>query len=180
MCDAAARVRSAEASDAEHIAAVYRPYVSDTAVSFEESPPDGDEIRRRMQAPPRLPWFVAERDARIVGFCYGSQHRRRPAYRWSVDCSVYVADTEQRRGTGRALYVRLLAELAALGYVSAFAGVTIPNDASKAFHESLGFAPLGVYRNAGFKLGRWHDVAWLQRPLREPPAKPPEPLPWNA
>lgn len=150
-----------------------------TAVSFEEVPPGAAELRRRMLAAPRLPWFVATRDGAVVGFASASRHRGRPGYRWSVECSVYLAASERGRGTGRALYAPLLAALPRLGYVTAFAGVTLPNDASVAFHERMGFAPLGVFRGAGFKNGAWHDVAWFRRPLvAVPPPRPEEPVPW--
>ncbi len=165
-------------SDAPAIAAVYAPYVTTSAASFEDVPPDADELRGRMTRPPRLPWYVATRDGGLVGYAYASHHRRRPAYRWAVECSVYLAAAERGRGTGGALYRVLLRQLRELGYVMAFAGVTLPNDASVGFHEALGFTTVGVFRHAGFKHGRWHDVKWLQRPLASPPATPSEPLPW--
>ena len=115
----------------------------------------------------------------MVGYAYGARHRARAAYRWSVDCSVYLTAGERGAGTGRALYRRLLPELATLGYVTAFAGIALPNPASVGLHTSLGFTPVGVYRAAGFKAGRWHDVGWWQLPLREPPAGPIEPRTWS-
>ena len=171
------------------IAAVYRPYVLDSAISFELDPPGADVIHQRMLAAPRLPWFVAVRgdaghgDAvhgeAVVGYAYASRHRDRLAYRWSVDVTVYLLLAERGRGTGRALYDRLLTEVTELGYVTAFAGITLPNEASVALHEALGFLPVGVFACAGFKQGRWHDVGWWQRTLRAAPASPNEPLPWE-
>ena len=172
-------MRAAELSDAAGIAAVYRPYVTDTAVSFEEVPPSAAEIRRRMSRPPRLPWYLAARDGAVVGYSYASHHREQAAYRWSVDCSVYLAAPELGRGTGRALYEILLASLRELGYVNAFAGITLPNDASVALHTALGFTSVGVFRDVGFKHGAWHDVQWLQRPLSSVPQQPSEPAPWT-
>ncbi len=115
---------------------------------------------------------MAEEDG-VVGYAYGCPHRERAAYRWAADVSVYVAPTHHRQGLGRALYEDLLARLTEQGFQIACAGVTLPNDASVGLHESLGFAPVGVYRRIGFKLGRWWDVGWWQRELRPAGAGPP-------
>ena len=173
-----ALVRPADVGDAGLIAAVYRPYVVDSVASFETAPPDAEELARRMTAAPRLPWFVACRDDAVVGYAYAAAHRTRAAYRWSVDCSVYLTAGERGAGTGRALYERLLPELRSLGHVTAFAGIALPNPASVGLHTALGFTPVGVYRAAGFKAGRWHDVGWWQLPLQEPPERPEEPRAW--
>jgi L-amino acid N-acyltransferase YncA len=174
-----AGIRPADVTDAAAIADVYRPYVTDSVASFETVPPDAAELARRMTTGPRLPWFVATRDDAVVGYAYASAHRSRAAYRWSVDCSVYLTAGERGAGTGRALYQRLLPELGDLGYVTAFAGIALPNAGSVGLHTALGFTPVGVYRAAGFKAGRWHDVGWWQLPLRPPPAEPVEPRPWS-
>lgn len=161
-----AQVRPAHPADAAAIADVYRPYVLHTPVSFEQDPPGSDEMRRRMLLTPRLPWLVAARDDAVVGYAYASPHRARPAYRWSVEVSVYLAAQERGRGTGRLLYEHLLPELTLLGHVGAYAGITLPNEASVRLHESVGFTPVGVFRDVGYKHGRWHDVGWWQRSLR--------------
>lgn len=174
-----AALRPALESDAEAVAAIYRRYVLETSVSFEEAPPDAMAIRERMVGTPRLPWYVAVRNDEVVGYAYGSAHRARAAYRWAVDVSVYLTDDERGRGTGRALYERLLPELARLGYVSAFAGIALPNPPSVVLHERLGFIRLGVFRQVGYKRGQWHDVGWWQRSLTEPPLYPVTPQPWT-
>lgn len=172
-------LRAASTADAEAIARIYEPYVLESAASFEELPPDAEEIARRMLAPPRLPWLVAVRSGEVVGYAYASRHRSRPAYRWAVECSVYLARDEAGRGIGRLLYEPLLTQLAALGYVTALAGVTLPNEASERFHEGMGFEHLGVFRNVGFKFAAWHDTGWWSRPLRDTPAQPEIPRPWT-
>ena len=179
MAESAATIRRAHGPDAGAIAAVYRPYVLDSAISFELDPPGAQDIRQRMLAIPVLPWLVAVRGDDVVGYAYASRHRERLAYRWSVDVTVYLGSAERGRGTGRALYERLLAEVTELGYVAAFAGITLPNEASVALHEAMGFLPVGVFARAGFKQGRWLDVGWWQKALREPPTTPVEPLPWD-
>ncbi|RZS80107.1 phosphinothricin acetyltransferase [Motilibacter rhizosphaerae] len=132
-----------------------------------------------MTAEPRLPWLVAEREGEVVGFAYAAAHRARAAYRWSVDVSVYLHDSERRRGTGRALYTRLLPEVRALRYVSVYAGIALPNPGSVGLHESFGFVPVGVYRNVGWKHGQWRDVGWWQLVPEDPPVEPAEPLAWT-
>jgi L-amino acid N-acyltransferase YncA len=174
-----AEVRAASGRDAAGVAAVYRPYVVGSAASFEQDPPEEDEVRRRMFASPQLPWLVAERDGVLVGYAYASRHRERPAYRWSVEVSVYLVPPEAGRGTGRRLYEGLLRAVHDLGYVSVFAGITLPNDASVGLHEAMGFVPVGIFRRVGFKHGRWHDVGWWQRTLAQPPSTPGDPLAWS-
>ncbi|HEY2259209.1 MAG TPA: arsinothricin resistance N-acetyltransferase ArsN1 family B [Solirubrobacteraceae bacterium] len=155
--------------DAAACAAVYAPFVTDSVASLEEEPPDTAEFGARMQRVCRTyPWLVAELDDRIVGFAYGSQHHVRAAYRWSADTTVYVSADHHRRGVGRSLYGELLPMLTSQGVYTACAGISLPNPASVSLHESFGFAPVGVYRNVGYKHGRWWDVGWWQLALREP------------
>jgi L-amino acid N-acyltransferase YncA len=171
-------VRLARADDAARVQAIYAPIVRDTPISFEVDPPGVPEMRRRIiDTLATLPWLVCERDSETLGFAYAAAHRTRPAYRWSVDVSVYVAGHARRAGVGRGLYVPLLALLAAQGFTSAHAGITLPNPASVGLHQALGFTLVGVYRAVGFKLGSWHDVGWWQRRLREPAVPPPPPTP---
>ena len=170
-------IRAATTADAEAIAAVYAPYVLETAVSFEEVPPTAQEMAARML--PGLPWLVATDADAVIGYAYASPHHGRPAYRWGVDVSVYLEAAVTGRGLGRALYAALLPVVTRLGYVRAYAGVTLPNDASVGLHEAMGFTAVGVYRAAGFKLGEWRDVGWWQLSLQSPPQDPASPLPWD-
>jgi L-amino acid N-acyltransferase YncA len=171
-------VRAATTSDAAAIADIYRHYVVETVVSFEETPPTAAEFEARMLATPRLPWLVAVRADAVVGYCYASRHRARASYRWSADVSVYVAPSERGHGVGRLLYGELLPLVRSLGYVSVFAGIALPNDASVGFHEAFRLTPVGVYRNVGFKHNAWRDVGWWQLTFSDPPEQPAEPKPW--
>jgi phosphinothricin acetyltransferase len=163
-------IRSATAADAAALLAIYAPFVEHTAVSFETAPPGEDEFAARIRAvTAQWSWLVAECDGAIAGFAYGGTHRARPAYRWSVETSAYIDPRFQRRGIGTALYRALFEALIARGYCNAFAGATLPNDASVALHRRVGFEPIGVFRRVGYKFGRWHDVAWMQRGLRDAP-----------
>lgn len=176
------KVRHADsARDAVGCAAVYGPFVAETAVSLEERVPTaadfGARIRRIQQT---HPWLVAEHEDRVVGFAYGCPHRERAGYRWAADVTVYVEPAFQRRGVGRALYGSLFSLLKEQGLWVACAGIGLPNEASVSLHESLGFVRVGVYRNIGYKLGRWWDVGWWQLSLQEPgegrPAEPGPPV----
>lgn len=159
-------IRSAAGADAAALQAIYAPIVETTAISFEEVPPTVAEMAERVEATLRsYPYLVAENGGRVVGFAYASQHRARAAYRRSVDVTVYVAEHVRGAGVGRALYGALLPMLAERGFHAAFGGIALPNPGSVALHEAMGFEPVGVYREVGFKLGRWHDVGWWQRLL---------------
>jgi L-amino acid N-acyltransferase YncA len=163
-------IRPAAAADTPALLAIYRPFVEETVVSFEfEVPTLTDFAARVAKALAGWQWLVAEREGEILGYAYGSSHRARAAYQWSVEVSAYVHPGHHRQGVGRALYLRLFEDLAAKGFCNAFAGIALPNDASVGLHESLGFQPIGVFRSIGRKFGKWHDVAWFQRALREAP-----------
>ena len=179
MPDSLIEIRAADIADAPACAAVYAPYVEGSVISFEEVPPDAAAMAGRMLDQPRLPWLVAARGGDVVGYAYASRHRPRRAYRWSVEVSVYLRESEHGRGTGRALYAELLEVVGSLGYVRALAGITLPNAASVRLHEAMGFTPLGVFTGVGYKQGRWHDVGWWQLTLGDPPDSPAEPRPWS-
>lgn len=168
-------IRHADPSrDGAACAAVYAPYVRDSVASFEEWPPDGEELRSRIEiVTRRYPWLVAESDESVVGYAYACQHRERAAYRWAADVAVYIAPGHHRRGVGRALYGALLELLIRQGLQVACAGITLPNDASVGLHEACGFRPVGIYSRIGWKAGSWWDVGWWERELVERSAEPP-------
>jgi L-amino acid N-acyltransferase YncA len=173
------RIRLAGPGDAAAVAAIYAPAVIGRAISFEFEPPDAAEMARRIaKTHPMHPWLVAERDGEVVGYAYAGRHRERDAYAWSVDVSTYVHPDVHRAGVGRGVYTALFAILALQGYRTAFAGATLPNPGSVGLHTAMGFRPVGVYEGVGYKLGRWHDVAWFARPLlsRGPEPEAPRPL----
>jgi phosphinothricin acetyltransferase len=170
-------IRMASLSDAAAVAAIYEPYVSKTVISFELEPPTPQELSRRIASTLRhAPWLVVEKDGEVLGYAYAARHRERAAYQWSVDSSVYVREDQRRRGLGGALYTSLFALLRIQGFCRVHAGVTLPNAASVALHESFGFRPVGVYRAVGFKHGAWHDVGWWQLALRDEVDMPTPPL----
>ncbi len=163
-------IRSASEADAPALLAIYRPFVETTAVSFETIVPTVEQFAARIaKALAGWQWLVAEHDGQCIGYAYGSSHRERSAYRWSVEVSAYIDPRYRRQGVGRALYVRLFEELAQKGFCNAYAGTTLPNEGSIALHRSVGFEFIGTFKAVGRKFGTWHDVAWFQRSLRDSP-----------
>jgi L-amino acid N-acyltransferase YncA len=170
------QVRDAGTADAAACAAIYAPYVTDTAITFEAVPPGAAEMAERIAAAQRThAWLVLVEEDRVVGYAYGGPYKARAAYRWSCEVSVYLERDRRRTGAGRALYEALFTRLVGRGYRTAVAGMTLPNDASVGLHRALGFQPVGVYRRIGWKHGAWHDVAWTQRPLASADDPPEEP-----
>jgi L-amino acid N-acyltransferase YncA len=161
-----ASVRSATANDADRCAEIYRPFVTDSWISFELDPPDTAEMASRIEnyAEP-YGWLVYEIAGQVVGYAYGSPHRTRLAYRSSCDVTVYVDPDYARHGIGRALYSALFLLLKARGFHAAFAGIALPNDGSVGLHETMGFTAIGIYKEVGWKMGGWRDVGWWQRLL---------------
>lgn len=170
-------IREATAADAARCAAIYAPYVTGTAITFEIEPPGTEEFARRIAtASASHAWLVADHDGEVVGYAYGHDFADRPAYGWSCETSIYLDRGHRGQGIGGALYAALLPRLAGRGYRRAFAGVTLPNDASLGLHHAFGFADAGCYRRVGWKHGAWHDVAWLQRDLQAEELDPPAPV----
>jgi phosphinothricin acetyltransferase len=170
------------ARDAAACAAIYAPSVASTPISFELEAPDAAEFARRIEHYSATHQFlVAEEGGEVVGYAYACRWRERPAYDWAVEVSVYVDLAHTGEGVGRALYAELLDRLRAQGFHVAVAGITLPNPASIALHERMGFEPIGALREVGWKLGAWHDVGYWQLLLApdagDPPAppRPPEP-----
>jgi phosphinothricin acetyltransferase len=171
-------VEVATPDDAEAVIAIYAPIVRETAISFEFEPPSVAEVRRRIAGTlPGFPWLVCRQDGNVLGYAYGHPFAARAAYSWSAETSIYVHADARRIGIGHRLYGALLPILVEQGFRRAFAGITLPNPASVALHESLSFTPSGVYRRVGWKFSRWWDVGWWQLDLRsdrdpDPVARP--------
>jgi L-amino acid N-acyltransferase YncA len=161
-------LRGARRADAEEIARIYGPYVSYSAISFELEPPSAGIMAERLDAAgSSYPWLVAAGPRGLLGYAYGGPHRGRPAYRFSVEVSVYLDESARGHGLGRRLMTALLGDLTSRGFNTALAGTTLPNPASIALFKSLKFDQIGVFRRVGFKFGAWHDVSWWQKALRD-------------
>jgi phosphinothricin acetyltransferase len=173
-----ATIRMAREADAAAIRAIYAPFCATTSVSFELEPPSEGEIASRVRAVSAgYPWLVLDDDGAVAGYAYAGRHNERAAYGWSVDATVYVAPSHLRRGVGRALYTTLFDLLRQQGFFKAHAVIALPNPASIALHEAMGFAAVGVYKGVGYKLGEWRDVAHYQLELQPERPDPEAPVP---
>lgn len=169
-------IRPAEAGDIPGITRIYADAIEHGTASFETEPPSETEMARRQQAllSRDYPYLVAERAGMVAGYAYAGPYHARAAYRWSVENSIYVAPEFHRRGIGRLLLTRLIAEAEARGFRQLIAVISDPaQGASVALHAAAGFALIGTLRSVGFKHGRWLDVALMQRALGNADATPP-------
>lgn len=163
MTESTFAVREANAADAAAIAAIYNHYVATTVISMESDPVGPDEMARRMaevQAA-ALPWLVLLDDGTVIGYAYASKWRARPGYRHAVESSVYVADGRRGCGIGLQLYRALIGRLAGR-FHCVIGGIALPNPASVALHERLGFRQVACFTEVGHKFGHWVDVGYWQ------------------
>ena len=170
------RLRPAEAADLPPITRIYGHHVATGLGSFEEVPPSLEEMARRFEAVRRqgLPYLVAEVAGAVAGYAYAGPFRPRPAYRHTVEDSVYIDPAFAGRGLGRALVAELIEACTRLGYRQMVAVIgDSGNLGSIRLHESLGFRRAGVLVAVGFKLGRWVDSVLMQRALGEGDGRPP-------
>ena len=157
-------VRSATASDAEALARIYNHYVLNTVITFEEEPISAATMATRVADVQNasLPWLVAELDGAVVGYTYASKWKMRSAYRYSVETTIYLEQGHAGQGLGTRLYSELLSILRKQGIHAAMGGAALPNEASVALHEKLGFERVATFRQVGFKHQKWVDVAYWQ------------------
>lgn len=156
-------IRPCTAADVASICDIYNHYVANTVVTFEESPVDAAEMSGRIaQVTASLPWLVFESAAGIAGYAYAAAWKARAAYRHAVESSIYLAPHAIGRGLGSALYSELIADLRRRGMHCVIGGAALPNPASVALHDKLGFAKVAEFRQVGFKFGRWIDVGYWE------------------
>ena len=172
-------IRAAAPKDAGAIRDIYRPYVTDTCVTFETAVPGRDDFARRIQSTLlRYPWLCAEEDGKIVGYCYASAFHVRSAYRWTCENSIYLSMDARGRGVGSLLERRLEDILVRQGFTALNACITYPNPESVAFHEKHGFTLCAHFHRCGYKMGRWLDVVWMEKELLPREGAPAEPVPF--
>ncbi len=157
-------IRPATMEDADAVCAIYNPYVAATTISFEEEAVAASEMARRIAEVQALglPWLLAECEGRLLGYAYATRWRARPAYRSSVESSVYLDRQAAGCGTGTALYRALFDALRALDVHMVIGGIAQPNAASVALHEKLGFRKVAHFSEVGRKFGRWVDVGYWE------------------
>jgi len=172
-------LRVANEADAAQMLAIYAPYVIQTTVSSEYTPPSLEEFLGRMRTfQERLPWLVCEIDSEVVGYGYASPHRTRAAYQWSVETSIYVAEGWHRHGIANSIYSALFELLAIQGYYNIYVGITSPNERSMKFHKAMGFIISGAYQESMYKFGQWRDVLWMGKSLRPHDGEPQPTVPF--
>ena len=156
-------IRPAVRADAASIAAIYNHYVEQTIVTFEEEPITKAEMSRRIkELTAELPWFVAVERGRVLGYAYASKWKSRCAYRHSAEATVYLAANATGRGLGTQLYTTLLADLQRRSYHAVIGGIALPNAASQALHEKMGFKKVAHFREVGWKFAQWIDVGYWE------------------
>lgn len=172
-----AAIRPGGDGDMAMVRDIYAHHVLHGTASFEIEPPDEAEIRRRMAHVLRLgmPYLVADLAGEVVGYAYAGPYRERPAYRWTVENSVYVRAGREGRGIGRMLLQALIRDCEARGFRQMIAVIGDGAAASVALHAALGFRTIGILRSVGFKFGRWMDVVQMQRALGQGDGTVPSP-----
>jgi L-amino acid N-acyltransferase YncA len=175
-------IRLARESDGTRLSAIFAPYVNETAISFATVPPTGTEFAEKVALTlPEFPFLVLEEEGTVTAYAYASAHRSLASYRWCCEVSVYAERGGTRRGKASRLYGALLPLLRAQRFHHAYAGITLPNEASVALHEKFGFRYFARYASIGFKQGAWRDVGWWDLTLQPTyPTPPPEPLSFAA
>ncbi|MFZ6843681.1 arsinothricin resistance N-acetyltransferase ArsN1 family B [Undibacterium sp. RuTC16W] len=159
-------LRMVSIDDAEAICRIYNYYVVNSTISFEEEEVGVTEMTRRiLDITHDYPWLVLERDGMVVGYAYATKWKPRSAYRFSVECSVYLSNDAVGQGAGTLLYESLFDQLSTLGVHSVIGGIALPNSASVALHEKLGFSKVAHFSQIGFKKDRWVDVGYWQKAL---------------
>lgn len=167
----------ASPDDAEAILNIYRPFITDTVVTFEEAAPTINEFRERIKSIlEESPYLVCEVDGKIAGYAYASAYRPRASFRWTREVTVYIAGEFQGRNIGIALYAALFSILKAQNYANLLAAITLPNHGSVRLHERMGFKPCGVFNQVGYKMNRWRQVGWWELALIDANEHPGEPI----
>lgn len=172
-------IRPARDDDFPMIAAITNHYIETTAIHFAYEPASEQELRSTWSRRGKHVWLVAEdtppeMSGPVVGYAKSGVWRDRAAYAWTAEVGLYVDRSARGHGIGTALYSQLLAELPLLGFRSAVAGITLPNEGSISLHKKLGFEHVGTFQDAGWKLGAWHAVDWWQKRFSVAPVGPTE------
>jgi L-amino acid N-acyltransferase YncA len=167
------QIRPIQDRDTGETLAIYRPYVEQSATSFEyDAPTESEWLERIEKTIAEYPWLVIEFENKVIGYAYASKHRTRTAYSWSVESTVYIDHNFHELGFGKVLYQTLFDILRLQGYRNVYAGVTLPNSKSVRLHKSMGFYEVGVFKNIGYKFGNWYDTGWFQLHLSDPATAP--------
>lgn len=157
-------IRRAATADADAICGIYNHYVAHTIVTFEEEPVSRSDMARRINETLAAgwPWLVAAEGDHVLGYAYAGKWKSRCSYRYTAEATVYLEKSATGRGLGSALYAALIAEVKPMGMHAVIGGIALPNDASVALHEKLGFQQVAHFRQTGWKFDRWIDVGYWE------------------
>ena len=170
-------IRVATPADAEAVLAIYKPFVTDTVVTFEELVPSVDEFRQRMASIlDESPYLVCEIDRQIVGYAYASSYRSRASYRWNREVTVYINPGFHGKKIGKALYTALFEIIRKQNFSNLLGVITLPNQSSVGLHEYMGFKAVGVFQKVGYKMNQWLNVGWWELDLHPEWDSPIEPV----
>lgn len=174
------KIRMAQEKDIGAMLAIYAPYVTETAVTFEYEVPSRQEFLNRLQNVTSFyPWLVCETEGVVLGYAYACRFHERKAYQWAAELSIYLFDAAHRRGIGRRLYETLFSILKAQGIYILYAHITYPNEKSISFHEAMGFQKNAEFPKTGYKLGIWRGTVFMEKRLGELPDEPVDPIAWR-
>ncbi|MGT2799211.1 GNAT family N-acetyltransferase [Streptococcus marmotae] len=161
-------IRTAQAIDAAAIRAIYEPYVEKTAITFDLEVPSKEDFQRKIeQINERFPFLLAEDDGQVMGYAYASTYYDKAAYDWTAELTIYLDEEKRGSGLGSALYDALESELIQRGFKNFVACISLPNEASIAFHKNRGYEQVAHFKKVGYKFDKWHDIVWLQKSLLE-------------
>lgn len=161
-------IRTAEVSDAAALRALYEPYVVKTAITFDlEVPSVADFEQKITQLTERYPFLVAEENGSVVGYAYASTYYDKSAYDWTAELTIYVDENKRGLQIGSSLYDALEEGLIKRDFKNFVACISLPNDASIAFHKKRGYEQVAHFKKVGYKFDKWHDIVWLQKSLLE-------------
>ena len=179
-------IRTAQISDAEELLAIYKPYIENTAITFEYNVPTVEEFANRIKTTlKKYPYIVAELNGKIVGYAYAGVFKGRKAYDWSVETSIYIRLENHGNGIGRKLYEKLEEILAKQGVTNANACIAYTEHEDKhlhndsfCFHKKLGYKTVGIFHKCAYKFDKWYDMIWMEKFIAEHNANPNDIIPY--
>lgn len=159
------KFRFVTVDDSSYLLNIYAQYI-DTPITFEYVIPTEEEFSKRIiDISQDYPYLICEDDNKIIGYAYAHRHMTREAYQWNAELSIYLDKSYRSKGLGKEFYRKLIEILRLQGIKTVYGCVTVPNEKSEKLHTSLGFSSIGIYHNAGYKCGKWHDVQWFEKSI---------------
>lgn len=173
-------IRIAKPEDSKELVNIYKYYVENTSITFEYDVPSTEEFYERIKNTlKKYPYLVAEEDGKIYGYAYASSFKSRQAYDWAVETSIYVKNSDSRHGVGTLLYNELEKYLKMQNIINVNACITYPNEKSEEFHKKFGYKTIAHFTKCGYKLGKWHDMIWMEKFIAEHTDNPKSVIPFS-